>query len=152
MKKVALLILSAAVALLFFACKSGNGNSPDNPLSEKKDIVHSFTFTSSVPVSIHFTASSGLGHISFDGVNEKSMTLTKEITHQATKKYTISATDYALTSYVHILSLDDQEIEVSYTWELLLDGKLVKNEKGILGKGKLLTTKVYSTTIADPLN
>lgn len=90
-----------------------------------------------------------MGDIYFSGVNEHKSSFIKEVNHEGTKTYAICAMDYALTSYVLVSSIDGQEVEVSYSWALLSDNKTIKTEKENLGKGTVLTTKVYSTTTSD---
>lgn len=151
MKKVALFIITALIVLLFSSCGNGNENTPDNPPIQKPHIAHSFTITSSAPVTIQFTASVASKDIDiyFNGVNENKLSFTKDVPHEGTKTYTISAVDHLLTSYLYITSLDGKEVEVSYVWSLLSDNKVIKADKEVTEKGTIISTKIYSTTISD---
>ena len=149
MKKVALFIITALTVLLFSSCRNGNENTPDNPSIQKTHIAHRFTITSSAPVTVQFTAAIGMGDIYFNGVNENKTSIIKEVAHEGTKTYTISTLGYILTSNVLVTSLDGKEVEVSYTWNLLSNDKVVKAEKEVTEKGTVITSKVYSTTISD---
>lgn len=147
MKKVALLLLTTAVALLLFACKNGNGNSPDNPLNQKKaDMVHKYVITSEKPIDISFIVTTGLDDIFFNGTNEKTSILTKEVKNNGTQEYTIKTRSAMLETATIMSQPEDVEVPLKYEWKAYINGKEVKSDVQTISVGLAFQGKTYVTT------
>lgn len=143
MKKIYwIYLVSLLSAIVFVSCKK---NEARLPIEEKVEIVHYYTISSSSPspCKITFIASSGLDDIYFNGVNEKTSMLTKDIIHEGVQEYMIKTKSNILDTQA-IFSSNDA-MEISYTWSANIEGREVKSDELTLSIDGVAQTKNYIT-------
>lgn len=146
MKKVALLLLTTAVAFLLFSCKNGNGNNPDNPSNQPKaKIVHKYTITSETPIEITLVGASGGDDIFVNGEDEKTSVIQKKLNHTGTKEYSIQSNTAGLSTAFVASHSGDEKVPVQYTWKVSINGREIKSDTQSLLVDSGTSSKQYVT-------
>lgn len=76
-------------------------------------MVHKYVITSEKPIDISFIVTTGLDDIFFNGTNEKTSILTKEVKNNGTQEYTIKTRSAMLETATIMSQLEDVEVPLS---------------------------------------
>lgn len=153
-----LISISLAVGLLLLSACSPSGVKPSEdkkPLFESAEVVHTYTVTSSHPVTLTFDASPlsiTEGDIFFNGEDQKTKSLLKEVKHIGTKTYEIKVhkTIGGMITTIHIgiadidyVSDNNRPFTLRYEWKEYINGKETKSDAQVTND----KVKIYSTEL-----